>query len=65
MAELVELIAPAAIALFVVRLVLVRPPVPRGLPNPAKIGLPSGGMASPAAVHAVLGGAARPWWRFW
>lgn len=36
------------------------------LPHPAKIGLPSGGLASPAAVHAALGGsAARPWWRFW
>ena len=66
MDELIPLLATPALAMLVVRLLLVRPPVPSGLPNPAKIGLPSGRLASPAAVHAVLGGGAvRPWWRFW
>jgi hypothetical protein len=66
MAELVDVIVPALLALCVVRFLIVRPPGPGSLPPPSSIGLPSGGLASPAAVHAVLGGAtARPWWKFW
>lgn len=64
--ELVELVAPAALALCVVRFLLVQPPSPKPLPHPSKIGLPSGGLASPAAAHAALTRQpARPWWKFW
>lgn len=67
MAELVEIGAAALAVLCVVRMALMlrRPPGVK-LPHPAKIGLPSGGLASPAAVHAALmGRSARPWWKFW
>ncbi len=61
--------APALIVLTLVRIaLLVRPPAGIKLPHPSKIGLPSGGLASPAAVHAALGGgprARRRWWKFW
>ena len=54
-----------AAAALQVGLMLRRPPGVK-LPHPAKIGLPSGGLASPAAVHAALmGRSARPWWKFW
>jgi hypothetical protein len=60
--------APALIVLTLVRIaLLVRRPPGLKLPHPSKIGLPSGGLASPAAVHAALGGGRRPakrrWWK--
>jgi hypothetical protein len=66
MIELVELLVPAALALCVVRFVLiVKPPSGAALPHPSKIGLPSGGLASPAAAHAVLTRqSSRAWWKF-
>lgn len=67
MLELVGLLVPAVLALCVVRFVLiVKPPSATALPHPSKIGLPSGGLASPAAAHAALTGrSARAWWKFW
>jgi hypothetical protein len=67
MDELVGLVVPAALALCVVRfLLIVKPPSGAALPHPSKIGLPSGGLASPAAAHAALTRrSARPWWKFW
>jgi hypothetical protein len=67
MSSLVELLAPAIVAVCLVRVILMlRPPPGVKLPPPSKIGLPSGGMASPAAAHAALmGRSARPWWKFW
>jgi hypothetical protein len=68
MSELLELIAPAAVALCVVRFILVvKVPGGNDMPDPAKIGLPSGSLASPAAAHAaVMRGqpTRRPWWKF-
>jgi hypothetical protein len=63
----VEVIAPATLVLVVVRIaLLIRPPPGVKLPHPSKIGLPSGGMATPAAAHAALTRrSARPWWKFW
>jgi hypothetical protein len=53
--ETVAALALAVVAGCVVRVVLiVWPPPGTKLPRPEKIGLPSGGLASPAAVHAVL-----------
>jgi hypothetical protein len=67
MAELVAVGAPALAVLCVVRiLLLLRPPPGVKLPHPSKIGLPAGGLASPAAAHAALmGRRTRPWWKFW
>jgi hypothetical protein len=66
MTELVELLAPAALALYVVRFLLVRPPSGATLPHPSKFGLPTGGLASAAAAHAALAGrSSRAWWKFW
>jgi hypothetical protein len=49
--------APAAIALAIVRIVLLAQPAPgTKLPSPSKIGLPSGQMAAPSDVHAALTG---------
>lgn len=67
MVEWIRLIAPAALVLCVVRLVLVAKPLsaPK-LPHPSKIGLPSGGLASPAAAHtALVGQRTRRSWKFW
>jgi hypothetical protein len=51
----VELFAAAALVAFVLRIALIVRPAPGAkLPRPEKIGLPSGGLASPAAVHAAL-----------
>jgi hypothetical protein len=53
--ETVAAIALAVLAAGVVRVALtVWPPGTAKLPRPEKIGLPSGGLASPAAVHAAL-----------
>jgi hypothetical protein len=52
---LVELVAPAALVLCVVRFLLVRPITPRAkLPDPAKLGMPMAGPATLAAAHAAL-----------
>jgi hypothetical protein len=63
----IEVVALAALVAGVVRVVLIIwPPPGAKLPHPSKIGLPSGGLASPAAAHAALmGRSARPWWKFW
>jgi hypothetical protein len=57
----------ASLAASATRCWLALRPVPQTkLPHPSKIGLPSGGLASPAAAHAALTrGGTRPWWRFW
>jgi len=65
-ADAITVGAPALIVLTLVRIaLLVRPQAGRKLPHPSKIGLPSGGLASPAAVQAALGGgsAKRRWWK--
>ena len=45
---------------------MLRTPHDQKLPSPKKIGLPSGGLATMAAVHVVLGGqpTKRRWWKF-
>jgi hypothetical protein len=68
MAELVELLVPAALALCVVRfLLIVKRPSGATLPHPSKVpGLPMTGPASIAAAHAAITRRApRPWWRVW
>jgi hypothetical protein len=51
----IEGAALAGLVAFLLRFVLIVRPVPgTKLPRPDKIGLPSGGLASPAAVHAAL-----------
>lgn len=67
-ALLLQCVYVASLAASAMRCFLALRPIPHTkLPHPSKIGLPSGGMASPAAAHAALtgGGRARPWWRFW
>ena len=63
----IEVLAPALVVLVVVRIALLVRPAGVKLPHPSKIGLPSGGIASPSAAHAALSGrsARRPWWKFW
>lgn len=68
MTDVIAIGAPSLAVLCVVRILLLLLPPPQGrkLPHPAKIGLPAGGLASPAAAHAALmGRRARPWWKFW
>jgi hypothetical protein len=57
----------ASLAAAAIRCWLALRPMPRTkLPHPSKIGLPAGGLASPAAAHAALTrGSARPSWKFW
>jgi hypothetical protein len=68
MAELVTVIAPAALALFAVRFVLLVWPS-RGpkLRDPSKVpGMPAARRASPAEAHAALNRrSSRPRWKFW
>lgn len=53
----VDVLAPAVVVLAVVRIALmVRRPPGASLPPASKIGLPSGGLASPSAAHAALTG---------
>jgi hypothetical protein len=63
----IEIVAAGGLAATALQVwLMVRRPPGAKLPRPAKIGLPSGGLASPAAVHAALmGRSARPWWKFW
>lgn len=50
-----------AIVMFAVRVILkLWEPGDRRRKKPGQIGLPTGGLASPAAVHAVLTGRRRP-----
>jgi hypothetical protein len=66
MTELIELLAPAVLALAIVRLLVARPPAPTKLPDPSKLGMPTAGPATPAQVHQLLRPQpARRWWRFW
>jgi hypothetical protein len=64
--SIVDVAGPAVLALAVMRigLLIAAPGGATKLPNPKKIGLPAGGLATPAAVHAALGGrpAKRRWW---
>jgi hypothetical protein len=65
--DAIVVFAPAAIVLTWVRIALmVRPVGTPKLPDPAKLGMPMAGNASPQAAHAALsrgGGAARPKFR--
>jgi hypothetical protein len=63
----IEVLALAGLVAFVLRVALIVWPVAGAkLPHPSKIGLPSGGLASPAAAHAALTRRpARRRWLFW
>jgi hypothetical protein len=55
---------PAIIALSIVRIVLMMQPAPGNkLPPAGNIGLPSGRLLPPSAVHVAAGGGKRRWWK--
>ena len=66
-AELAGVIAPAVLALCIVRVLLLLLPPPRAkLRDPAKVpGMPMAGPSSAASAHAaIMRGRSRPWWKF-
>lgn len=63
-ADVIAVGVPAIIALSIVRILLMMQPAPgKKLPPPSKIGLPSGRLAPPSAVHVALGGRGKRRWR--